>query len=65
MSELLSDLAMLTGAALLLAAAIAGLRLSYRVLTAHPSEIAEARRQRREREKRKALIRILTRGARS
>ena len=63
MTGIAIDLLRLCGAALLLIVAIACLRLAHHVLTAAPREIAEAHEWRRNRLKRQALVRFMTRGA--
>ena len=46
---MLADLLLLTASCLCFALGVALLRLAWRVITAHPSEIAEARRWRESR----------------
>lgn len=64
MTDIAIDLLRLCGGALLIVVAIVCLRLAHQVLTATPREIAEAHEWRRNRLKRQALVRFMTRGTR-
>lgn len=64
MTDMLRDCLLLGGAAALLALAIALLRLALYLVTAPPTDIARAKREARERQKRRNLVRILMQGTR-